>query len=623
METEVRWGDPFGQKRDGCGIAMVNRESPSIFDASSQGLQRDLLTKAVALANKAVIADSNNDFSGALRSYQEACSLLRQLMGFTISEQDLQRLSGILETYKERVDLLDTIFTETTVHSDTSSLSSAFTKTNPFDGHFQDFSFKNDDGTVEKRQQADGSKLPTCPSSSSLGRSSTQSTGSNHRRVFEISTDKTSPWSYKIDDVSSTKSGYSRDRESDASSRHGLNFDFGTDLDLDVYQWTTRQKLLDPKRNNLSLHVLKSSGMGGRARENKHLANLSIDTNFVRATLPAVTKVNSAGSRHVSAPITQQDLSIGYRTFSNIETRGSYAHPVRPFTNRRSPSSAISPSEEAVSLPSSDLYSNEVVRSTDAGVALFADVKGMEEIPPMEPCPKESMSRVFWFMRSVCKAMTSTNGGNITQNLFLPREIWGVRGVKFRGLEEKMQALDLLTGVLLSIGEWEGDGDLVKAVDRLQNLEAAMDGLQTSLAKKLGNDIRDARPVSGPVSATRPAENQRKFVPQQVNLLGWRRHRKRISLKSIEGIDARLPLGGPFEDYILSLNRFFIAAQTMDRLMFFVDADNASITTRVRMDLSLRRCVDFLSRVVCRWVLIDVGLLLDKYVKGSGQWMSI
>ena len=107
---------------------------------------------------------------------------------------------------------------------------------------------------------------------------------------------------------------------------------------------------------------------------------------------------------------------------------------------------------------------------------------------PLEPCPESPLLRPFWFLRTIYQTIAHPRGGYITNRLFVPRDIWRVKNIKLKNVEEKVSTCDLLTAALLKLSKVDTfNADAV--LEEMQFLENVMERAQTNLAKKLGNDV--------------------------------------------------------------------------------------------------------------------------------------
>lgn len=76
----------------------------------------------------------------------------------------------------------------------------------------------------------------------------------------------------------------------------------------------------------------------------------------------------------------------------------------------------------------------------------------------------------------------------MSTKLFVPRDVWRVKNVKIKAVEEKVSNCDLLTAALLKLAQVDTyDADAV--LEEMQSLENVLDQVQASLSKKLGNEV--------------------------------------------------------------------------------------------------------------------------------------
>ena len=107
---------------------------------------------------------------------------------------------------------------------------------------------------------------------------------------------------------------------------------------------------------------------------------------------------------------------------------------------------------------------------------------------PLEPCPESLLRRPFWLLRCVYHTVAHPRGGYISTRLFVPRDIWRVKNVKLKGVEEKVSNCDLLTAALLKLSKVDTlDADAV--LEEMQSFENVLDQVQVLLVKKLGGEV--------------------------------------------------------------------------------------------------------------------------------------
>ena len=107
---------------------------------------------------------------------------------------------------------------------------------------------------------------------------------------------------------------------------------------------------------------------------------------------------------------------------------------------------------------------------------------------PLEPCPDSYLLRPFWLMRCLYQTIAHPRGGYLSTKLFVPRDIWRVKNVRIKAVDEKVSHCDLLTAALLKLAQVDTyDADAV--LEEMQSFENVLDQVQTSLTKKLGNEV--------------------------------------------------------------------------------------------------------------------------------------
>jgi hypothetical protein len=225
---------------------------------------------------------------------------------------------------------------------------------------------------------------------------------------------------------------------------------------------------------------------------------------------------------------------------------------------------------------------------------------------PLEPCPTDSLLRPFWLMRCLYQTLAHPRGGYLSSKLFVPRDVWKVKGVKLKNVDEKMACCDYLTAALLKLAQVNTyDADAV--LEEMSIFEKVLDQVQPSLTKKLGTEVGNQgsgslfKDPSGTVD-----DEPSSAVPRSASVTGktstsfsWRRLRTKNSSvglgtayggkEAFEGSKdslslASLPMtshptsrpskrdlgqaqfGGPHAEYMNSLARLFDAAQALGTL---------------------------------------------------------
>ncbi|KAI0014539.1 hypothetical protein F4780DRAFT_767805 [Xylariomycetidae sp. FL0641] len=291
------------------------------------------------------------------------------------------------------------------------------------------------------------------------------------------------------------------------------------------------------------------------------------------------------------------------------------------------------------------------------------------DIPlPLEPCPSDALLRPFWLMRALYQTLAHPRGGYISNRLFVPRDAWKVKGVKLKLLEDKMSQCDFLTAALLKLARVDStDADAV--LEEMQNFENILEVVQQQLTRKLGNEV-GSQGVNG-LQNDRDGE-QTPVVPRNNSVsaktggFSWRRLRGKGSaanMSSAYGTKgnssggngnpperdptsttgsipslpmtahpssrpakrdvASLKFDGPWANYMSSLARLFDAAQVIDQIARQVDDPGLrhADKTQVGLELSTRHAAEFFAFYICRFVMADLSLLLDKFVKRGSEWV--
>lgn len=214
---------------------------------------------------------------------------------------------------------------------------------------------------------------------------------------------------------------------------------------------------------------------------------------------------------------------------------------------------------------------------------------------PLEPCPESFLLRPFWLMRCLYQTLAHPHGGYLSEKLFIPRDVWRVKNVKLKALEEKVSNCDLLTAALLKLAQVDTyDADAV--LEEMQSFEIILEQVQGLLSKKLGSDVgvQASMPLFKPAST--PDEPAQADVAPNKSYLTWKRLRAKTSglgtttpvpsaresnkdkmilnslpMTSVHGTPAKrnvaqLEFSGPNANYMGALARLFDAAQVLGNI---------------------------------------------------------
>ncbi|GAM85705.1 hypothetical protein ANO11243_037130 [Dothideomycetidae sp. 11243] len=300
---------------------------------------------------------------------------------------------------------------------------------------------------------------------------------------------------------------------------------------------------------------------------------------------------------------------------------------------------------------------------------------------PFEPCPDSNLLRPFWLLRSISNAATHPRGAYLTTRLFMPHEAWLNRSAKLKNIEDKIAACDMLTAALAPLDKSDAF-DANSVLEELQKFEEVMERVQSMLVKKLGSEVGVSHANSmfkeaDKASAESPPDGQMRD-PKNAAKFSWRKLRGKGSVSGVTGIGV-VPKGssgdstsmftvpmtsfsgvekksnarrdalrdavfeGPHKEYMASVARLCEAAQVIGKFIpfFAMESDGSadmfdpdqiarqvedpglkhSSTTHVGLEFSTRHAAEFFGFYVCRFLLADIGMLIDKHVKRSTEWI--
>ncbi|KAJ0418125.1 hypothetical protein BJY00DRAFT_189690 [Aspergillus carlsbadensis] len=281
---------------------------------------------------------------------------------------------------------------------------------------------------------------------------------------------------------------------------------------------------------------------------------------------------------------------------------------------------------------------------------------------PLEPCPESFLLRPFWLMRCIYQTIAHPRGGYLSTKLFVPRDVWRVKNVKIKAIEEKVSNCDLLTAALLKLAKVDTyDADAV--LEEMQTFESVLDQVQMSLSKKMGGEVgvQGAMPLFkaaqtlDDATAIDPLPSRASNGPGKSYLSSWRKLRSKnsgfgaaplagpkeatkdhLTMSSLPMTSvlnnqptkrnvSQLQFGGPNANYMSALARLCDAAQVLDQIAQQVEDPGLrhSSQTLVGLELSARHAAEFFGFYICRFALNDIGVMLDKFIKRGSEWVLL
>jgi hypothetical protein len=399
------------------------------------------------------------------------------------------------------------------------------------------------------------------------------------------------------------------------------------------------------------------------------------DYSIARASSPTMEKLQ----QHISSSSLKQAKERSMST-SNLDD-GSDLSPGTPssqyFANSRTPGIPSLPT------PLTTTFRDNMEATSAGGMFLFDDnfhspvspgspnPLSLDAPVSLEPCPTDFMLRPFWLMRCLFQTLVHPRGGYLSTKLFVPREVWRVKGVKLRNVEDKISNCDYLTAALLKLAKVDTyDADAV--LEEMQSLEGVLEEVQASLVRRLGTEVgvqasgalfketggtaEGSPPTSVPRSASVSAKSSS-------SSFSWRRLRSKNSAAGLANLNGNramasstaidvpkdladlptLPMTptptsrpakrdlsqvqftGPNAHYMGSLARLFDAAQVIDQIARQVEDPGLrhADKTQVGLELCTRHAAEFFAFYICRFALGDLNILLEKFLKRGSEWVLI
>ncbi|SCZ92375.1 BZ3500_MvSof-1268-A1-R1_Chr5-2g07816 [Microbotryum saponariae] len=221
--------------------------------------------------------------------------------------------------------------------------------------------------------------------------------------------------------------------------------------------------------------------------------------------------------------------------------------------------------------------------------------------------------RPFYLMRQILQTI-ETDGAYITPTLYIPHQVWSQAGVKLVAVETKVRMLDLLLTGLEAVDKlgkacWRSEGGrstreaAARLTKELESFEGLTEGIQSTLSKKLGYASTGKKVGTNSFSA-------------------WS---SKLS-RSLDRVTNGRSLDHP-ATYVDSIARVLQQAQCLDVYLVTINDRSFPLSEmderdRAQMALRLKRLSEFFGGMICRFILRDIGMLVDKYVKRAGVWFS-
>ncbi|KAL3952418.1 hypothetical protein ACCO45_012361 [Purpureocillium lilacinum] len=399
-----------------------------------------------------------------------------------------------------------------------------------------------------------------------------------------------------------------------------------------------------------------SQSVRNRRLSGQNPKQLKIETSKLRPP-PAAVQEDASQSHSRSASVGREaDATTANTARSSAESKlpesppTATLAPAQPMTLGSPPNSRGRVEEKMQTVARNAIEQHTVQQLAGAGGASASDAAELK------------LPREHGWLRGG-RQWVHPRGGYLSTKLFVPRDVWKVKGVKLKYLEDKIANCDYLTAALLKLAKVDTcDADAV--LEEMQSLEGVLEQVQATLTRKLGSEVgvhssgslfREAsNVVEGDGSSGVPRASS---ISSKSSSFSWRRLRSKNSavglggaynsrLSSVEGTKEvvtlpTLPMtaqptsrpakrdvglaqfSGPNAHYMGSLARLFDAAQAVDQIARQVEDPGLrhADKTQVGLELCTRHAAEFFGFYVCRFVLTDVSLLLDKFIKRGSEWV--
>ncbi|TFY60749.1 hypothetical protein EVJ58_g4940 [Rhodofomes roseus] len=223
------------------------------------------------------------------------------------------------------------------------------------------------------------------------------------------------------------------------------------------------------------------------------------------------------------------------------------------------------------------------------------------------------------------QTMTSKTGGYITRRLHVPQEVWSQGGAKLTNIPEKIRVVEVLCSALEELQHWSveyfGAGSVSSGMvlgigsigrregeawsTKMEEFANVCDGVVGSFGKKLG-------------------VGEGFVMKKSSGVTSWGGKLTRQFDKFTNGKNLDSPAS-----YVQGLSKLFQIVQILDEhTKAATSAPPAPlyagfpIDIRQGLEFKLRHSSEFFAKVVLTFVIGDMSLLLDKYVKKCEKWLA-
>ncbi|KAH9946835.1 hypothetical protein B0H21DRAFT_384921 [Amylocystis lapponica] len=247
----------------------------------------------------------------------------------------------------------------------------------------------------------------------------------------------------------------------------------------------------------------------------------------------------------------------------------------------------------------------------------------LSPLPPV--APPDPLRKPYHMMTLLRQTMTSKTGGYITRRLHVPQEVWSQGGAKLTNIAEKIRVVEVLCSALEEITSWSaeyfGAGNVssgmvmgINSIGRqegeawsakLEEFSGVCDSVVGNFGKKLGVGEGFAMKKTSGVGS-------------------WGNRLTRQFDKITNGKNLDSPAA-----YVHCLSKLFVHVQILDEHTKALSSQPVAplyagfpVDVRQALEFKLRHASEFFAKVVLTFVIRDLALLLDKYVKRCEKWLA-
>ncbi|GBC09423.1 hypothetical protein RclHR1_08850006 [Rhizophagus clarus] len=236
----------------------------------------------------------------------------------------------------------------------------------------------------------------------------------------------------------------------------------------------------------------------------------------------------------------------------------------------------------------------------DEDIIGFSHMSSNNGLP--EPPPSDLRLKPFWLMKLLERTMTT--GGYLTPKLFIPQYLWLQGHVKLTAIDTKISSCEVVSNCLEKL-EKISFNDMDKLSKALEGIDPILEGLQNSLARKLSY-----------VESTNGKARQ-----SASSLMSW-------GSKLSRGLD-RMGMGNAMvrteeaNGYVDVLLKVFQHAKVVENYInqYTSLKKVPQLHHHKQIIVRLYKFADFFGNVICRFVVRDLGILVDKYLKKGSHWI--